>query len=280
MKKIDEIKTNPEGWEEEIRNVETSTLYAKTLDLQMQITESEVLRFVVNDPLWESASRVLDIGCGPGHLIELLSRYFPKKNYRGVDISEDFVKSAKKRTFNSSVKFDVADVYKLSPQEKYDYIHVRAVLQHLPDIPKFIDVLANITRPGSCVLFLDSVSSAVVNPGFIPDLPSYKIFFERLAKAQKEKGGSRDCLTELEVMLGQYPFRVTYSQDFLIPSSGESTRETYFFYIYFVCELLDRMYSVNSDRQSILRELFNWYNAPARYAQFHAKWVKLERTNE
>ncbi len=273
---VTKIRQNIDGWISHIKSIATAELYKETLRLQMKITEPEVIKYLVNDKHWNNAKEVLDLGCGPGFLISTLYDFFPKKEYAGVDLNEEFISFAKEN-FRSRATFYQSDIYSFNLKQKYDYLHVRALLQHLPDVPSFVDVLLKLTKSGSSILFLDSPGSEIVNSDFIPDIPSYKIFFEQLASAQKAKGGNRDCLLELEKSIEGQPFEVITSEDFFVPSTGDLSREIYFFYIYFVCELLDRMYDIASDKKAFIGELLHWYDSPVRYAQFHGKWVQLLR---
>jgi methionine biosynthesis protein MetW len=76
----------------------------------------------------EPGSRVLDIGCGDGALLHYLQEHRDVKGV-GVDISEEAVNFAR----SLGVSAFVADV--LSPEfrftEKYDYVVISEVLEHL-----------------------------------------------------------------------------------------------------------------------------------------------------
>jgi 2-polyprenyl-3-methyl-5-hydroxy-6-metoxy-1,4-benzoquinol methylase len=73
--------------------------------------------------------RYMDIGCGDGSVL-----YFAKKNgweVKGLELSPVFAEYAKK-TLNIDV--EVIDFLKYNdPQEKYDLVSLRHVLEHLPD---------------------------------------------------------------------------------------------------------------------------------------------------
>lgn len=274
---VEIIKRDPKSWIKKISQHEIKSLYRETLHLQMEITKPEVLKCLINDNRWHKAKDILDLGCGPGYLIKILSDYFPEKTYTGVDLEESFIAFAKNLLPENHLHFIQSDVYDLNLKNPFDFIHVRALLQHLPDINRFLETLVKLTKLGSSVLFMDSAGSEVAISRFIPDIPSFRDFFLKLAKSQKEKGGNRDCLIDLEKKLQQFPFEIIRSEDLIVPNTDGVSKEHYFYYIYFVSELLDRIYQVPYDKEKFLGELILWYKAKASYAQFHGKWVHLIR---
>ena len=83
--------------------------------------------------------RVLDIGCGTGHVINILAREFPESQFYGYDIAEDGIESARteaKKMGLSNTTFDVADVTNLPSQTKFDLITAFDAIhdQKSPDI--------------------------------------------------------------------------------------------------------------------------------------------------
>jgi ubiquinone/menaquinone biosynthesis C-methylase UbiE len=69
--------------------------------------------------------RVLDIGCGTGHAINLLAREYPDSSFVGYDIAEDAIARARKEAQEMGLKnasFEVLDVTDLAGSEKFDLI--------------------------------------------------------------------------------------------------------------------------------------------------------------
>lgn len=65
--------------------------------------------------------KILDLGCGPGELIEELNNKFNNLDITGVDFSEKMLEVSKKRNPNAKhIQMDVADLYKLN--DKYNII--------------------------------------------------------------------------------------------------------------------------------------------------------------
>jgi ubiquinone/menaquinone biosynthesis C-methylase UbiE len=69
--------------------------------------------------------RVLDIGCGTGHAMNLLAREFPRSQVHGYDIGEDAIAAARKEAVAmgiSNARFEFADVAELAAEPKFDLI--------------------------------------------------------------------------------------------------------------------------------------------------------------
>jgi len=69
--------------------------------------------------------RVLDVGCGTGHAMNLLARDFPKSTFAGYDIAADAIASANAEAQQlglSNAAFSVVDVAKLPVSPQFDLI--------------------------------------------------------------------------------------------------------------------------------------------------------------
>ncbi len=74
--------------------------------------------------------RVLDIGCGPGDVVD----DFPDVEYVGLDVSEPYIEDARRR-FGARASFIVADVLDVDPGElgTFDLVHAHGLLHHVDD---------------------------------------------------------------------------------------------------------------------------------------------------
>ncbi len=74
--------------------------------------------------------RVLDIGCGPGHMLDLL----PAVSYTGFDMSEPYIKEAQRR-YGDRGRFYHASVTEPPPlvSSSFDFVLAMGVLHHLDD---------------------------------------------------------------------------------------------------------------------------------------------------
>lgn len=69
--------------------------------------------------------RVLDLGCGTGHAMNVLAREFPNSTFSGYDIAEDAISQARDEARQmglSNSAFDVVDVTNLPSEAKFDLV--------------------------------------------------------------------------------------------------------------------------------------------------------------
>jgi SAM-dependent methyltransferase len=69
--------------------------------------------------------RVLDLGCGTGHAVNLMAREFPRSTFEGLDIADDAIAGAEAERAAlglSNATFAVSDAAALAPGEPFDVI--------------------------------------------------------------------------------------------------------------------------------------------------------------
>lgn len=109
---------------------------------------------------------ILDVGCGNGGLTCLFAKTFNNSKVVGVDISAEQIDVSTKRgqaESLSNVFWDVCDVYHLEDlKEKhpglFDIVHSRFVLTHISDLPKAVDQMLSMVKPGG-LLILEEVGA-------------------------------------------------------------------------------------------------------------------------
>ena len=100
------------------------------------------------------ASRVLDVGCGPG----TNRRRFSHASYVGIDLNPRYVRRARARAGGSYVVADVANL-PLVQEASFDFILVNSLLHHIPtpQVESLLDRLAGLLAPAGRIHILDLV---------------------------------------------------------------------------------------------------------------------------
>jgi len=86
---------------------------------------------------------ILDIGCGNGRLASELATI--AKKVVGIDISQKNIDVANKKFKKPNIKFIAGDVTKYSFNEKFDYIVLSNVLEHIDKRVDFLKKLHSLT---------------------------------------------------------------------------------------------------------------------------------------
>jgi SAM-dependent methyltransferase len=126
--------------------------------------------------------RVLDIGCGTGEGTLFLSREFPQARVRGIDISEEMIREARRKVGldpEGRIAFAVADAARLAyDDESFDLV---AQL----NMPPFFGEMARVLRPGGFAIVASSWGAAT--PFYTPDAVLER-GFRRAGLEQVESG--------------------------------------------------------------------------------------------
>lgn len=114
------------------------------------VDESYVETFVALMPglkeRLEEGAEVLDIGCGRGHVLNVMARMFPRSRFRGYDISRDAIYGAREQAAEwrlKNVELEMGDVASLDEAETYDLIMAFDAI-HDQAFPRI--VLRNVAR--------------------------------------------------------------------------------------------------------------------------------------
>jgi cyclopropane fatty-acyl-phospholipid synthase-like methyltransferase len=105
----------------------------------------------------KSGDKVLDVGCGPGDMLQLLSDI----NYCGIDISPEYIAAARAR-HGSKGRFVVRSVTDKTSFEdlgKFDLVMAIAIIHHLNDAEasSLFRAAKAVLNPGGRLVTLDNV---------------------------------------------------------------------------------------------------------------------------
>src|SRR5262245_54721616 len=86
---------------------------------------------------------VVDLGCGPGNLTELLVAKWPGAGIRGVDSSAEMIERAQPLAVPGRLEFEIGDIQTWAPDRPVDVLISNAALHWVADHPALIPRLAS-----------------------------------------------------------------------------------------------------------------------------------------
>lgn len=112
------------------------------------------------DGILQDGTEILEIGCGPGKLIEYIMGQVDECHVIGLDISKDMVEAAKQRVDNldckgNTVHFVVGDIedYMIKPRT-FDVIILKQVLHHLYNPVLVLTKIKEYLKPDGCIVLM------------------------------------------------------------------------------------------------------------------------------
>jgi SAM-dependent methyltransferase len=128
-----------------------------------------------------NGERVLDLGCGTGHLAFALAARMTGGEVVGVDLSPVYVDHARLRGTDARVSFHLGDAGALQwPDRTFDRVLSLLMLHFVPDAARAIAEMSRVARPGA------TVAAAVwdARGGFVAN----RIFFDTAAALDPQAG--------------------------------------------------------------------------------------------
>lgn len=141
-------------------------------DYVLGTSDHELERLALQQRVWESitasfldrleiapGARVLDLGCGPGFVVEMLrQRVGPRGSVLGVDASPKWIEHLEARIRErrwSEVRCQRADIRSFETDERFDVVFLRWVLAFLPEREALVRRLAGLLAPGGRLAVMD-----------------------------------------------------------------------------------------------------------------------------
>ena len=110
------------------------------------------------DERLRAGSRVLDIGCGTGHAINVMARAYPASRFVGYDIAEDAIEAARQEAADmglSNVEFAVQDVTRLPAEPSFDLITAFDAVHDQREPATMLKGVCDALRPDGLFLMIE-----------------------------------------------------------------------------------------------------------------------------
>jgi len=108
----------------------------------------------------KKVSSVLDVGCGSGDFIKVLTEVFPEgTKITGIDPFETPLAEARKRFPPADIRFVQTGSEQMSfADSTFDVVSISFALHHLSDIPKTFAEMKRVVKPGGWLIINEVVS--------------------------------------------------------------------------------------------------------------------------
>jgi ubiquinone/menaquinone biosynthesis C-methylase UbiE len=241
--------------------------------LQTDFAIAQELSFYYTSPQWHEARTVLDIGAGNGYYLKRISARFPNKSYTGIDISAELVDIANRETCNNDVSFKESHLF--DHTGTYDFVLMRLLLQHLEDIPKALDHVSQLTRPGGTALIIDANDPVRF---FYPMLPEFTAFFAAYTEQEQRAGRDRSVANRIEKALSKSSTWIHSSTlSLLIPSTINGNLELFTQTYALLVDLVKEVGELTYDFESVKEAWRRWSVLPDAYTQVGLNLIRIDR---
>ena len=200
--------------------------WAQLLDDEAHIALPLELPTFFRSSAWITARSVVDLGCGNCAHLAGLAEKFPHKDYTGIDIDEKAITAAHKKIAEKkcpSIELSHEDMFTVNG--KWDAAIARLLVQHVSNLPGFLEKCKNIIRPGGAIFVIDSDEASWLT---VPDLVPLGQFFKSLAEWRIGAGFRRDSAFVLEGIATEHGYEILRAETVLIPTTVGNNKEIYF----------------------------------------------------
>jgi SAM-dependent methyltransferase len=241
--------------------------------LQIELSLAQELAFYYSCAQWQASRTVVDLGSGNGFYLSKIAEHFPDKRYKGIDKSSELINIAMNEHKDSGIRFESCDLFEA--EGLYDFIIMRLLLQHLPNIDQVLEKVAGLTRPGGSALIIDALDPLRF---YYPPVPHFLGFFKAY-KAHKAKDGlNRDIAGQLHRGIKRYTgWKVGQSLDLIVPSTLPGAMNLFRqIYVLFI-DIVERAGELDYDFKTIRREWQWWCELDEAFTQVGVKIIRLDR---
>ena len=143
---------------------------------------------------------IVDLGCGPGQLSEVLRTRWPDADITGVDSSPEMIERARRDDIEPRTTYELADIATWQPARPVDLIVSNAAFQWVPEQLDVIPRLRDYVAPGGTFAFQVPNNFGEPSHGRLRELAQDSRFVEHLGDIDGVRGV--DPQTYLELLAG------------------------------------------------------------------------------
>ncbi len=185
------------------------------LSAQARLTYATQVNIIDQIEIPEAPAKLLDVGCGPGVYLNLLSKHskFAKYEFYGMDLSQEMITYAQ-LSFRKT-KWVQGNIYETPYEDNtFDIIHLSYVFIHLTRPETALMELNRILKPGGKIYVVDVNDDTFEGPSVIKRM---------IHKHKQLYEGNRDIMNYLGSLAEKHGF--VKSQEFKIIAENSGTEE-------------------------------------------------------
>jgi len=184
----------------------------------------EVCRYLT----WRGKTlKILDLGCGNGYSLSILTRKFPNYKYTGIDFTKEMVDICKQRKMKNCRVLQ-GDARKLTfPNNSFDFVYTQRCLINILNTKeqyKALNEIYRILRPGGFYLFIECFTDGLKNNnkarrecGLSPLVPRFhNLYFDKKQFLKMVKNKFRILPDKMELNNGYVFHRNFLSSHYFI----------------------------------------------------------------
>lgn len=152
--------------------------------------------------------RIVELGNGPGFMIEKLLQEFPQSTITGVEIDPMLVSYAREKF--ASTQYQRCEIKEGSimatnlHEDTFDFAITRLVLEHLPDPVGAVGEVLRILKPGGKAVFVDN--DFELHTIVHPHVAELREIYDAYCQARHAEGGNPRIGRELPIILKEGGF--------------------------------------------------------------------------
>lgn len=145
------------SWDQGIINYSSPTI----------IKQEAMIPFLLSEKFAPSYNNknILDIGCGPGHIAQIITNNFKPASYLGVDFSDLFISFAREITNPKLAQFVKANVLEFESEEKFDTIlaiNIIPTFSSESELDIFLDKCRSLLKDSGTFVLMTTNSDAIL----------------------------------------------------------------------------------------------------------------------